>query len=111
MSDDAIVRAEQKGDAFYRSAYELFSSNFKPATTFLLTFDSIKKRTRMVAKCCSAFAVYHARIVRTSPSGTNKEGYTQLAIALYNDVKVEAPRDDFALQLKDKLAYRKLSSH
>lgn len=57
VSEDATVGAEQKCNAIYRGVHEPFSFNFKPATTSPLTFESIKKKIKMVLKCCTAFAV------------------------------------------------------
>lgn len=105
MSELAIVGAEQKSNDFYRSAEELFSSKFNPTTTSPSTFESIKKRTKIIVNCCTA------QIVRVSPSEPIAENYSQVATAPYNEVKVKALSDDVGPPSKYKIEYLELSNH
>lgn len=60
----------------------------------------------MLLKQCTEFVSGHARIVLTSPSGTNAHDFTRLATSFFNDMKFDAPDDDLGPPFKHQAAYR-----
>lgn len=111
VSEDAVVGSEQKGDVFFRSVHDLYVNKFKPPSKPYRSFESVKKRTKLIVKSCTAFAACSARIIRAKPSGANEADYRRLATALYNEREIKNEDDDPGPPFKFEDAYEILRDH
>ena len=110
-SEDPIVGTEQKGNDFFRKVQMVYNDNFKPTNRELRSLESIKVRCRAMHKDCMRFCGFHARIVRSNPTGVSGPDIIRLATVIYNYTEMGGVEDDCGKPFKFLFAWKTLRSH
>lgn len=100
VSENPVVGAEQKGDAFFQAVAAVYNTKYKPPDRPVRTFESLRKRSKSINKECLRFAACTQTIQRQKPTGETVAGMVKLATALYNKKEVTSPNDDCGKEFK-----------
>lgn len=93
VSTDPIIGTDQKGATFYKRIYDSYVPR-KPLSAVVRPFTSVETRVKQLLKECVRFSACFKSVKDMKRSGYTEDDEFWVATALFNNRKVDHPRED-----------------